>query len=162
MDTREIGMVWNITSYEVAYRALRRSTAVASAAWSRMDCRIQRTNLTLLGGPPRLQNQGREELARRRAFLGRRFSPLGPALILRLVGHAVLGLERLLIEQEQIVRDRHQLRLRLLGHQARRPSLLLPQFVLDLVEHLFRFPSYGGTTPRSPRAAGPFRWSGTR
>src|ERR1035437_9424918 len=78
---------------------------------------------------------------RRRALLGRRFSPLGPALILRLVGHAVLGLQRLLIEQEQIVCDRHQLRLRLFGHQARRPRLLLPQFVLDLVEHLFRFPS---------------------
>src|ERR1019366_2735370 len=40
-------MVLSLTLYEVAYRALRRSTAVASAAWSRMDCRIQRTNLTL-------------------------------------------------------------------------------------------------------------------
>src|ERR1019366_1095895 len=40
-------MVLNLTLYEIAYRALRRSTAVASAAWSRMDCRIQRTNLTL-------------------------------------------------------------------------------------------------------------------
>ena len=62
-------------------------------------------------------------------------------MILCLIGHAVLGLERLLIEQEQIVRDRHQLRLRLFGHQARRPGLLLAQLVLDLVEHLFRFPS---------------------
>src|SRR5450759_2349570 len=122
-------MVFNITLYEIAYGALRRSTAVDSAAWSRIDCRIQRTNLTL------------RWVARRRALLGRRFRPLGPALILRLVGRAVLGLQRLLIEQEQSVRDRHQLRLRLFGHQARRPRLLLPQFVLDLIEHLFRFPS---------------------
>src|SRR5450759_2998231 len=135
-------MVLNLTLYEVAYRALRRSTAVASAAWSRMDCRIPAHELdAALGGPPRLQNQGRQELARRRALLGRGFRPLGPALVLRLVGYAVLGLQRLLIEQEQIVRDRHPLRLRLFGHQARRPRLLLPQFVLDLIEHLFRFPS---------------------
>src|ERR1017187_5340589 len=40
-------MVYNLTIYEVAYRALRRSTAMDSAAWSRIDCRIQRTNLTL-------------------------------------------------------------------------------------------------------------------
>src|ERR1035438_5796672 len=119
-------MVYNLTIYEVAYRALRRSTAVDSAAWSRIDCRIQRTNLTL------------RWVARRRALLGRRFRPLDPALILRLVDHAVLGLQHLLIEQEQIVCDRHQLRLRLFGHQARRPRLLLPQFVLDLIEHLFR------------------------
>src|ERR1022692_2964257 len=46
-NLHEDGMVYNLTIYEVAYRALRRSTAVASAAWSRIDCRIQRTNLTL-------------------------------------------------------------------------------------------------------------------
>src|ERR1017187_4524966 len=51
-------MVWNITIYEVAYRALRRSTAVASAAWSRMDCRIQRTNLTLRWVPAALAEPG--------------------------------------------------------------------------------------------------------
>ena len=83
-----------------------------------------------LGGPPCLQNQGREELARRRAFLGRRFRPPGPALILRLVGHAVLGLDRLLIEQEQIVCDRHQLRCaslatRLVAHAFFSPNLFL-------------------------------------
>src|ERR1035441_7379664 len=44
---RRFRMVLNLTLYEVAYRALRRSTAVDSAAWSRIDCRIQRTNLTL-------------------------------------------------------------------------------------------------------------------
>src|ERR1039458_4137928 len=110
-------MVWKITSYEVAYRALRRSTAVASAAWSRIDCRIQRTNLTLRWVARRAcRTRVDRELARRRALLGRRFRPLDPALILRLVDHAVLGLQHLLIEQEQIVCDRHQLRLRLFGH----------------------------------------------
>ena len=50
-----------------------------------------------LGGPPRLQNQVRQELARHRALLGHRFRRLGPALILRLVRHAVLGLQGLLL-----------------------------------------------------------------
>ena len=38
------------------------------------------------------------------------------------------------------MRDRHQLRLRLLGHQARGSRFLFIEFVLDLIKHFLRFP----------------------
>lgn len=69
-----------------------------------------------LGGPPGGQNQGREGAAGRRTLPGQSGDPFGSALVLGLVADAELPFQGVLAEQEQIVGNREQLGLRLLGH----------------------------------------------
>lgn len=67
--------------------------------------------------------------------------PLAAALIFGLVLHCVPQFERLFIQQQQIVGDRQQMRLRLLGFQTRGPSLLFAQLVFQLIEDLLHVPA---------------------
>ena len=67
--------------------------------------------------------------------------PLATALVFGLVLHCVADGEHLLIQQQQIVSDRQQVRLRLLGLRTRGRGLLFAGFVFQFVEDLLHVPA---------------------
>jgi hypothetical protein len=94
-----------------------------------------------LGGPPRLQHQGRERMPGPGALLRALGQAPAAALIFGLVVNIMAILQGRFVEQEQIVGERQEERLRLPAHLARGPSLFSAQLVFEFIKHLLHIPA---------------------
>ena len=121
---------------------MRRSTAGVSASWSRMAARNQRRNLTLRRVACRNCRRRVERACPALATAHHHLlEALLPALVFGVVDDAVALLQYLLVEQEQIVGQPQELRLRRPGSQTRGPRLGFAQFVFERVEDLLNVPA---------------------
>src|SRR6267378_765398 len=94
-----------------------------------------------LSGPSCLKNEGGERVADLATVLAGLGEPLAAAFIFGMVGDLMAGLQGLLVKQEQIVGEHHEMSLGGPGHQAGGPGLLLAQLILQLIEDLFHVPA---------------------